>query len=185
MASGLLFSAIIPVFNKWELTRACLESLRQNTPGADFAVIVVYNASSDATATDCLPLGQALFPGRFRYLRFAANRNFGPACNAGAQAADSPLLFFLNNDTLLEPGWLPPLLRALDLDARTGAVGPLLCYPHDPRLGVRVQHLGIAVGPQLYPSHLYEYFPAGAQAAQRPGSFSCRAYAAAPAVFRL
>lgn len=161
MDSAPLFTCVIPVFNKWELTRACLESLRRNTPSADFEVVVVDNASSDATASECLPLGQALFPGRFTSLRFDANRNFGPACNAGAQAAASPLLFFLNNDTLLEPGWLPPLLRELDSDANTGAVGPLLCYPEDPQLGVRVQHLGIAVGPQLYPSHLYEYFPAG------------------------
>lgn len=161
MDSAPLFTCVIPVFNKWELTRACLDSLRRNTPSADFEVVVVDNASSDATASECLPFGQALFPDCFRYLRFDTNRNFGPACNAGAQAAASPLLFFLNNDTLVEPGWLPPLLRELDSGARTGAVGPLLCYPEDPQLGVRVQHLGIAVGPQLYPSHLYEYFPAG------------------------
>ncbi len=156
-----LFSCVIPVFNKWELTRACLESLRQHTVGVDFEVVVADNASSDGTATDCLPLGQALFPGRFRLLRFETNRNFGPACNAGARAAASPLLFFLNNDTLMSPNWLPPLLQSLEADGRIGAVGPLLRYPDDPFLGARVQHLGIAVGPQLYPKHVYEFFPIG------------------------
>lgn len=161
MGAVPLFTCVIPVFNKWELTRACLESLRQCTVGVDFEVVVADNASSDATATDCQPLGQALFPGRFRVLRFEANRNFGPACNAGARAAASPLLFFLNNDTLLSPNWLPPLMRTLEADARVGAVGPLLRYPDDPHLGARVQHLGIAVEPQLHFRHLHEFFPIG------------------------
>lgn len=156
-----LISIVIPVFNKWELTRACLESLRQHTPGHDFEVVVADNGSTDATATDCGPLGSALFPGRFRHLPFGRNLNFGPACNQGARAAAGRLLLFLNNDTLLSPGWLPPLAAALQSDARMGAVGPLLVYPEEPFLGVRVQHLGIAAEPQLYPQHLYEFFPAG------------------------
>ncbi|MBA4357812.1 MAG: glycosyltransferase family 2 protein [Desulfovibrio sp.] len=156
-----LVSIVIPVCNKWELTRACLESLRQHTPGSDFEVIVADNGSADATRDECQPLGSALFPGRFRRLRFAQNLNFGPACNAGARAASGGLLLLLNNDTLLSPGWLPPLLAALGSDPRMGAVGPLLVYPEEPGLGVRVQHLGIVAEPQLYPQHLYEFFPAG------------------------
>ena len=80
-------SVIIPVFNKWELTRDCLLSLRDYTPGDDFEVIVVDNASSDDTPAELPSLGEALFPGRFTCLRFSENRNFGPACNAGAKAA--------------------------------------------------------------------------------------------------
>lgn len=156
-----LVSVIIPVFNKWELTKACLESLRSHTPGDAFEVLVADNGSSDATGAQCPPLGEELFPGRFRHLRFERNLNFGPACNLGAAAAKGELLLFLNNDTLLSPGWLPPLVEALGSDPRMGAVGPLLVYPEEPFLGVRVQHLGIAVEPQLYPQHLYEFFPAG------------------------
>lgn len=152
-------SVIIPVFNKWELTRDCLESLRQHTEGCDFEVLVADNGSSDATAQECPNLGAALFPGRFRHLRFETNLNFGPACNAGAKAASGALLLFLNNDTLLWPGWLPPLLAALRSDGGVGAVGPLLVYPERLGLGPRVQHLGIVVEPQLYPRHLHEYFP--------------------------
>jgi len=120
----------------------------------------VDNGSTDATKTGCQPLGSTLFPRHFRLLRLPRNVNFGPACNMGAHAATGELLLLLNNDTLLSPNWLPPLVQALRDDPRCGAVGPLLVYPADAHLGVRVQHLGIVVEPQLYPRHLYEFFPA-------------------------
>ena len=119
-------SVVIPVHNKWELTAACLRSLAEHTPGGDVAVIVVDNASADDTSGACPALGSSLFGRRFRYRRFENNRNFGPACNAGAALADSDLLFFLNNDTLLTPGWLPPLQDALAAEPDLVGVGPLL-----------------------------------------------------------
>jgi len=158
-AASPLLSIVIPVCNKWELTRACLESLREHSSGCDFEVLLANNGSTDATASECPGLGASFFPDRFRHLRFDTNRNFGPACNAGARAAHGQLLLFLNNDTLLSPGWLPPLLAALQATPGVGAVGPLLAYPEEPGLGVRVQHLGIVVEPQLYLRHLYEFFP--------------------------
>ncbi|MDL2314299.1 glycosyltransferase family 2 protein [Desulfovibrio sp. OttesenSCG-928-C14] len=149
-----LFSVIIPIYNKWELTRACLESLCDHNCGLDFEVIVADNASTDASATELLPLGESLFgKNRFKALRFAQNRNFGPACNAGAGQATAPLLFFLNNDTLLTENWAPPLLEALGRDPSLGAVGPLLLYADN-----TVQHLGITYSSGSV-CHLYSSFP--------------------------
>ena len=145
-------SIIIPVYNKWELTRNCLASLKEHSAGHELEVIVVDNGSSDATATELKPLGTTLFGARFAPLVFAENRNFGPACNAGAQRATSPVLFFLNNDTLLTPNWFAPLVEALLGDATIGAVGPLLLYEDN-----SVQHLGVAHGPRC-PVHLYRGF---------------------------
>lgn len=147
------FSVIIPVFNKWELTRDCLRSLREHTYGGDFEVIVVDNGSEDATATELHPLGKALFGPRFTGLRNGENKNFAPACNQGAAAATAPLVFFLNNDTLLTENWAPPLERAFQEDGKLGAAGPLLLYKDD-----HVQHLGVTMTTTgLF--HLYEDFP--------------------------
>ena len=174
-------SIIIPVFNKWELTRNCLESLREHTP-EDIEVIVVDNASTDQTPRELAPLGEALFgppfsPGgnigqatatgrhcraRFRAIRNPENINFGPACNLGAEAAAAPLLLFLNNDTLLTPGWLPPLLKTLEQPG-AGAAGPLLLYENR-----TVQHLGIAFSITGTVSHLYGGFPETHPAVKRP-----------------
>lgn len=147
-------SVVIPVFNKWDLTRACLASLREHTAGHDLEVIVVDNGSSDATSAELASYGSGLFGGRFAAIVFPENRNFGPACNAGARAASSPVLFFLNNDTILMPGWLPPLLEALRGGGASMAVGPLLLYEDG-----SVQHLGVAYGTRG-PFHLYQHFPA-------------------------
>ncbi|GHV55514.1 glycosyl transferase family 2 [Deltaproteobacteria bacterium] len=147
-------SVIIPVFNKWDLTRNCLLSLCEHSLGHDVEIIVVDNGSTDETAAALVPLGTCLFRPRFRVIRFSENRNFAPACNAGAKEATSPLLFFLNNDTILTPGWLPPLLEAMRGSNPPGAVGPLLLYTND-----TVQHMGVAFNITTV-THLYSGFPA-------------------------
>lgn len=146
-------SIIIPVFNKWELTRNCLTTLHDYSAQHDFEIIVVDNASSDETASELTPLGKQLFGDRFTPIVFSENRNFGPACNEGARAATAPLLFFLNNDTLLTPEWAGPLLARMRSANAPGAVGPLLLYENN-----TVQHLGGALG-SAGPLHLYQNFP--------------------------
>ena len=148
-------SIVIPVLNKWELTKACLESLALHTPAGVAEVIVVDNGSTDETAQALVPVGKQLFGNLFAPIRWEENRNFGPACNAGAAAARAPMLFFLNNDTLLTPNWLPPLLDAFEANPRLGAVGPLLLYEDG-----TVQHMGVAFHAPFGVSHLYARFPA-------------------------
>jgi hypothetical protein len=148
-------AVIIPVFNQWKLTADCLRSLREHTPDEDVQVIVVDNGSTDETAGACGVLGQELFGKRFEHVRLDENINFGPGCNLGASRADADFLLFLNNDTLLTPGWLPPLLRAFEKRPKLGAVGPLLLYPDQDR----VQHLGVTFTPSNHVTHLYHYFP--------------------------
>lgn len=163
-----MISVLIPVYNNWELTRACLEALAASREGQDLEVIVVDNASSDATPRACPTLGRSLFGERFRLLPQTENKNFAGACNIAAAAARGDWLFLLNNDTLPQPGWASPLLRAFDEDPRLGAAGPLLLYPPD-RDGLhRVQHLGVVLSPGSRVSHLYEYLPAHHPVVTRP-----------------
>ncbi|SDB48077.1 hypothetical protein SAMN05660653_02365 [Desulfonatronum thiosulfatophilum] len=170
-----LLSIVIPVSDQWPLTRQCLHSLRSATPGDFFEVIVVDNASRDATLEACSPLGHELFGERFTCLRQDMNLGFGPACNLAAHKAQGELLFFLNNDTVPSPRWFEPLREALAAEPDLGAVGPLLIYPHTQRRvenlteaegtsqisseSPRIQHLGIAFCLQKRPHHLYEHFP--------------------------
>jgi len=74
-------------------------------------IIVVDNGSTDATASDLEPLGRSLFGELFRPIRLPENKGFAVASNLGAAQARAGRLLFLNNDTLVTPGWLPPLLR--------------------------------------------------------------------------
>lgn len=148
-------SIIIPAWNLWDMTAACLRSLARHTQGENVEIVVVDNGSADATATELEPLGRALWGAAFCPLRLNENVGFAGGCNAGARAAGGDLLFFLNNDTTMTSGWLPPLREALGR-RRTGAVGPLLLYPNG-----TVQHCGISFTPFLQVGHLYEGFPGG------------------------
>lgn len=128
-------SIIIPVFNKIDFTRACLEALQENTPVPLYETIVVDNASTDGTAE----LLQQQYPA-IRLIRNEVNQGFAKACNQGAHAAQTDILLFLNNDTEPQPGWLEPLLAILDNDTRIAAVGSKLLFPDG-----TIQHAGILI----------------------------------------
>lgn len=147
-------SIIIPVWNLWRYTESCLGSLARHTPREAAQIIVVDNGSTDATAEGLEPLGRELFGPQFKRIRLPENRGFAIACNAGAEKAKGDLLLFLNNDTVVSPGWLPPLLNTFRRP-EIGAAGPLLLYPDN-----TVQHCGIFFDPLLRAGHLYEHFPA-------------------------
>ena len=162
MSESRRVAVVIPVWNLWELTQACLRSLAEHSRGEDLEVVVVDNHSTDATVTELEPLGRALFGTGFTAVRMAENVGFAKGCNAGARAAGADLLFFLNNDTTVTPGWLPPLRMAMDAPG-IGAVGPLLLYPDG-----TVQHCGIYFSPFMNVGHLYEHLPGSFAAAHRP-----------------
>lgn len=152
-------SIIIPVYNKWELTRNCLKSLAATLPPGRAEVIVVDNASSDVTPQAAQFLGKQLFGENFSYLRNEQNRNFAGACNQGADAARGNFLIFLNNDTVAEPGWYEPLIADFSLYPDIAGTGPLLVYPDAGPWGRPVQHLGVLVSPFLKFGHLYNGVP--------------------------
>jgi O-antigen biosynthesis protein len=117
-------SIIIPVFNQAEHTFQCLRALLGEIDPRRHEVLVVDNASSDET-----PRLLQRFADRVRVLRNAENRGFVDACNQAARAAAGRYLVFLNNDTLVQPGWLPHLVETAEADPAVGAVGSMLLYP--------------------------------------------------------
>lgn len=160
-------SIIIPVFNQWELTRACLKALASTIKDKSVEVIVVDNASTDVTQEACPFLGKQLFGNTFRYFRCTNNMNFGPASNIGAAMAVGEYLIFLNNDTVPLPGWYQPLIDDFSRFPKLAATGPLLLYPKSEPFGHTVQHLGVFVSPFLKVGHLYEGIPADSPLARK------------------
>ncbi len=116
-------SLVIPVYDQFAHTLACLRALGEHPPATAFEVIVVDDGSRDETA-DALPR-----VGGLRYHRRAANGGFIAACNDGAALAKGEYLIFLNNDTIPQPGWLEALLGTFHSEPDTGLVGAQLLYP--------------------------------------------------------
>lgn len=77
-------SIIIPVFNKLNLTRQCLDSIQANTPHDLIEVIVVDNASTDGTL-DFLKKWKGPFD--LRVIPNRKNQGFAKADNQGARIA--------------------------------------------------------------------------------------------------
>ncbi len=116
-AARPLVSIVIPVRNQLALTRACVESLRANTPDP-VEIIVVDNGSEDDT-----PAWAAAQPD-VRHLRNDENRGFAAACNQGLAAARGDYVVLLNNDTLTPVGWLDALIAPMVRDPGIGLTGP-------------------------------------------------------------
>jgi O-antigen biosynthesis protein len=116
-------SVIVPVFNQAKLTLWCLHALVSAPARRRYEVVVVDDASEDATAH---LLGQ--LPA-VRHVRSEANRGFVHACNLGARHARGRQIVFLNNDTLPHPGWLDALADTLRDRPDAGLVGAKLVYP--------------------------------------------------------
>jgi O-antigen biosynthesis protein len=116
-------SIIIPVFNNFDYTCRCLESMLRFPPEAKAEIIIVDDGSTDAT------LLAGLIFGGVRIIRNAGNLGFVGSVNAGAAAARGNHLLFLNNDTEVQAGWLDELLATFALDPRIGVVGSKLLSP--------------------------------------------------------
>jgi GT2 family glycosyltransferase len=116
-------SIVIPVYNKFAYTAACLRSLAEHHGAVAFEAIVVDDASSDATPQRLAEIGG------IRSVRNAQNLGFVGSCNAGAERAAGEFIVFLNNDTVVTAGWLDALLRCFEEEPDCGLAGAKLVYP--------------------------------------------------------
>jgi len=118
--SGPLVAVVVLNYNGHDDTHACLASLA-NATYAHLAVIVCDNASS----APGLEAQEALFPA-VRFMRNLTNLGFAAGCNVGIGAAmemGANYVVLLNNDTVVSPGFVEPLLSALESNPTAGVAG--------------------------------------------------------------
>lgn len=112
-------SMIILTFNKLDVTKNCIDSIRKYTKSGTYEIIVVDNNSTDGTR-DWLKSQDDIIS-----ILNDENLGFPAGCNIGIKAAkkDNNILL-LNNDTVLTPRWLDNLKIALYSSDTVAAVGP-------------------------------------------------------------
>jgi GT2 family glycosyltransferase len=113
-AAAARASVILVNYNGREHLGGCLEALLGEDHD-DVDVLVVDNASTDGSA-DYI---HAHFP-PVRVVRSATNLGYAAGNNLGVRESAGRILVFLNPDTVVEPGWLDPLIRPLETDPGIG-----------------------------------------------------------------
>jgi GT2 family glycosyltransferase len=131
-------SVIIPTYQDWQMTTLAVRRVvaSSNATGTDVQVIVLANGCDAETAAilDSLPR-------RFRRTQVVhtpVNHGFALGNNVALQHAVGDVVVFLNNDTEVQPGWLEPLVSALEDPDVLGAQS-LLVFPSG-----TVQSAGVA-----------------------------------------
>jgi glycosyltransferase involved in cell wall biosynthesis len=110
MPSLATVSVIIPTYNRKGLLRESLASLaRQTYPRDGFEVLIVDDGSTDGTEA----VSREAFPFTLRYL-WQSNQGDAAARNLGVQQSQADFLVFLDDDILVEPGYLAHLIDAHD-----------------------------------------------------------------------
>jgi len=121
-------SVVLPTYQDGVMTSRAVHAVLRNSGDADVEVVVVDNGSDPAVG--CHLAASFVAESRVRYERMPRNLNFALGSNVGFTRSTGDHVVFLNNDTEVHPGWLPPLLRALEDPGVLGAQ-PLLLYPDD------------------------------------------------------
>lgn len=118
-----LVSIVIPVYNKFQTTYGCFKSIWENLPKCSFEIILVDDCSSDETL-----FAGFVLSGAVRIIRNSKNLGFVLSCRTGAAHARGKYILFLNNDTLVRPGWLDELVATFDNVPNVGVVGSKLLH---------------------------------------------------------
>ncbi len=118
-------SVIIPVYNQWHYTYACLNSIAGNCLAEDLLYEIIL---ADDCSTDESINAANYFPG-LRIVKTSQNLGFLRNCNHAAQYAKGKYILFLNNDTIVLPGWMSSLYQLMESDDSAGIIGSKLLYP--------------------------------------------------------
>lgn len=110
-------SVVVPAHNQLVYCRQCVESVTANT-GRAYRLVLVDNGSTDGVSEyfDSVPGAEVIHNGE--------NLGFAAAVNQGMRGAPGHVLL-LNSDTIVPPGWLERLEKALSSAEDVGMVGPV------------------------------------------------------------
>lgn len=121
--------AIILVnWKQYAVTADCIRSLQQ-VMGIKYDIILIDNKSEDNSAE----MFNRHFP-EIRLIEANANLGFAGGNNLGIAYAvreNYDYIMLLNNDTIVEPDFLTPLISYMEQHPDTGVIQPLIYFQHD------------------------------------------------------
>jgi len=126
IAERMDLSVVIPTRSQPDLLPRAVESCVREIHAADLAgeIVLIDNASTDGS-----PQREAARFADVRLIRNEVNLSFSAASNQGIRASRGRLILLFNDDAVLQPGSLLPMVQAIDADPAIAAIGPRLVSP--------------------------------------------------------
>lgn len=116
-------SIIIPVYNAFDETLACIRSVLKYT-SVSYRLLVFDDASSQGSLAEFLP-DEVLADPHTQVQRNEKNLGFVETCNRGMRDTHPEDVVLLNSDTEVTPGWLEKLQCAAYSSRRVATATPL------------------------------------------------------------
>lgn len=114
-------TVVVPNYNGIKYIGGCLDSLYRLEEQELFRVLVVDNGSVDGS----VKLVQEKYP-QAELICLPENTGFCHAVNVGIRRAQTPFVLLLNNDTVVLPGFVAALYRAISKDGKIFAVSSMM-----------------------------------------------------------
>ena len=144
-----LVSIIIPMRDKADITRRCIDSIYEKSTYKNFEIILVDNNSSEDKTFDMIGEYEKKYD-NFRCVRLECEFNYSFINNEAAKICNGDYILFLNNDTeVLSCDFMEYMLGYARLE-HVGCVGIKLLYPDK-----FVQHAGVVLGFGGVAGHIY------------------------------
>lgn len=111
-------SIIIPFFNQENYTWNCLYSIYKNIPNTSFEIILIDDKSTEYPNFSSIK--------NIKIIHNEENLGFLRSVNKAIKSANGDFIYLLNNDTVVQKGFLDELLFVFDNFDNVGAVGSML-----------------------------------------------------------
>lgn len=141
-------SFLVPVYNGIEYTKEFLDSFNNTIKETNrtYEMLIGDNGSTDGSR-DFL---KTLVDGKTKVFLNEENLFYGGNMNNLARHARGKFLVLMNNDLILTPGWLEPMLKIFDQEKGIGIVGNIQMIPK----AETMDHMGVAFIPTGLPFHV-------------------------------
>ncbi len=117
-------SILIPVYNKLSVTLNCIQSVYEHTDSElnPYEIVLADDCSTDETQHI------SKYVQGLKHIKQPRNVGFLKNCNQAAKACDGEFIVLLNNDTLVQEGWLANLIQLISSEKNIGMVGPKFLF---------------------------------------------------------
>jgi GT2 family glycosyltransferase len=133
MSPGMRVSVVIPTYRRPDLLARCLAALAAQTfDPAEYEILVCDDANVEGTRQQVEALARTVRP-TVRYLPVTGHHGPAAARNVGWRSAGSPVIAFMDDDTIPDPHWLAAAGGVFDRDPDLAAVTGQVIVPLPPR----------------------------------------------------